>query len=141
MKLSTTCSAGVAIFAALFFCGSSQAQLPPVRILPVGDSITFGSGGESMTALLGGHVDAISSPVSSVMGQLRAGKIRIVAVSAPRRLPGELAEVPTWSELGVRSSIDVWRALAGPKGMSAAQIAFWEGVAARAVKDRSRAAT
>ena len=97
--------------------------------------VTFGSGGESMTALLGGHVDAISSPVSSVMGQLRAGKIRVVAVSAPRRLSGEFADVPTWSELGVRSSIDVWRALAGPKGMSAAQIAFWEGVTARAVKD------
>jgi putative tricarboxylic transport membrane protein len=97
--------------------------------------VTFGSGGESMTALLGGHVDAISSPVSSVMEQLRAGRIRVVAVGAPRRLSGELAEVPTWTELGVNSAVDVWRGLAGPKGMSTAQIAFWDGVVARTVKD------
>ncbi len=98
--------------------------------------VTFGSGGESMAALLGGHVDATSSPVSSVIEQMRAGRIRIVAVSAPRRMPGDLAEVPTWTELGVKSSVDVWRALAGPKGLSGAQIAYWEGVASRAVKDR-----
>ena len=98
--------------------------------------VTFGSGGESMTALLGGHVDAISSPVSSVIEQLRSGKIRIVAVGAPRRLAGELAQVPTWTELGVKSAVDVWRGLAGPKSMSAAQIAFWDGVASRVVKDK-----
>ena len=60
---------------------------------------------------------------------------RVVAVGAPRRLQGELAEVPTWSELGVKSAVDVWRALVAPKGMSPAQIAFWDGVAARVVKD------
>ncbi len=97
--------------------------------------VTFGSGGESMAALLGGHIDATSSPVSSVVEQMRAGRIRLIAVSAPRRMPGDLAEVPTWLELGVKSSIEVWRALAGPKGLSAAQVAFWEGVASRAVKD------
>jgi len=97
--------------------------------------VTFGSGGESMTALLGGHIDAVSSPVSSVIGQLRAGRVRVLAVGAARRLSGDLADVPTWSELGVKSAIDVWRALVGPKGMSPAQIAFWDGVAARVVKD------
>ncbi len=98
--------------------------------------VTFGSGGESMTALLGGHVDGISSPVSSVIEQLRAGRIRIIALGAPRRLSGELADVPTWSELGVNSAVEVWRGLAGPKGMSAAQIAFWDSLTARVVKDR-----
>jgi len=97
--------------------------------------VTFGSGGESMTALLGGHIDAISSPVSSVIGQLRAGRVRVLAVGAQRRLSGELSDVPTWNELGVKSAIDVWRALVGPKGLNPAQIAFWDGVAARIVKD------
>lgn len=96
--------------------------------------VTFGSGGESMTALLGGHVDAISSPVSSIMEQLRAGRIRVIAVGAPKRLSGELSDVPTWTELGINSAVDVWRGLAGPKGMSAAQIAYWDGVISRAVK-------
>jgi putative tricarboxylic transport membrane protein len=98
--------------------------------------VTFGSGGESMAALLGGHIDATSSPVSSVVEQMRAGRIRLLAVSAPRRMAGDLADIPTWLELGVKSNIEVWRALAGPKGLSAAQVAFWESAAARAVKDR-----
>ncbi len=98
--------------------------------------VTFGSGGESMAALLGGHIDATSSPVSSVIGHFRAGRIRIIAVSAPRRMPGDLAEVPTWHDAGIKSSIAVWRALAGPKGLSAAQIAYWESVASRVAKDK-----
>jgi len=98
--------------------------------------VTFGSGGESMTALLGGHVDAISSPVSSIVEQLRTGRIRIIAVSAPRRLTGDLADVPTWTELGVNSAVDVWRGLAGPKNLNASQIEFWDSVTSRAVKDR-----
>ena len=98
--------------------------------------VTFGSGGESMTALLGGHVDAISSPVSSIVEQLRSGRIRIIAVSAPRRLAGDLADVPTWTELGINSSVDVWRGLAGPKNLSASQIEFWNSVTSRVVKDR-----
>ena len=97
--------------------------------------VTFGSGGESMTALLGGHIDASSSPVSSIVGQLAAGRIRVLAVSAPERMPGALAEVPTWRESGVRSSIEVWRALVGAKGLAAAQISYWENAAAAAVKD------
>jgi len=89
-----------------------------------------------MTALLGGHIDAASSPVSSVVEQMRAGRVRLLAVSAPRRMPGDLAEVPTWLDAGIRSSIEVWRALAGPKGLSAAQVAYWDALASRAVKDR-----
>lgn len=98
--------------------------------------VTFGSGGESMTALLGGHVDALSSPVSSIVEQQRAGRIRVIAVSAPRRLTGDLADVPTWTELGVNSTVDVWRGLAGPKNLSAAQIAFWDSVTSRVAKDK-----
>jgi putative tricarboxylic transport membrane protein len=60
----------------------------------------------------------------------------VIAVSAPRRLTGDLADVPTWKELGINSAVDVWRGLAGAKNLSTAQIAFWDGVASRAVKDR-----
>jgi putative tricarboxylic transport membrane protein len=97
--------------------------------------VAFASGGEAMTALLGGHVDAVSAPVSSIMEQVRAGKLKVLAVGAPRRRPGELASVPTWGECGVKSAVAVWRGLAGPKGMSASQIAFWDEVLPRIVKD------
>ncbi|MCC7486950.1 MAG: tripartite tricarboxylate transporter substrate binding protein [Burkholderiales bacterium] len=97
--------------------------------------VTFGSGGESMAALLGGHIDASSSPVSSIIANLRAGRVRVLAVSAPQRRPGDLAEVPAWNELGVKSAVEVWRALAGPRGLTAAQIAYWDAATARVVAD------
>ncbi len=98
-------------------------------------SVVFNSGGESMTAVLGGHVDAAAGSVSTVLPQLRAGKVRVLAIGAPKRWVGEFASAPTWKELGLDSAVDLWRGLAGPKGMSAAQIAFWDGVLPRVVKD------
>jgi putative tricarboxylic transport membrane protein len=37
-----------------------------------------------------------------------------------------LAEVPTWRELGFDAVVSNWRNVIGPKGMSDAQVAFWE---------------
>lgn len=99
--------------------------------------VAFGSGGDSLTALLGGHVDAMSTPVPSIIEQARSGKVRIIAIGAPRRLTGPMADAPTWMELGINSAVDVWHGLVGPKGMPAAQIAWWDQVLARAVKDEA----
>jgi len=98
-------------------------------------SVVFNSGSESMAAVLGGHVDAAAGSVSTVLPQVRAGKLRVLAVGAPKRWVGEFASAPTWKELGLDSAVDLWRGLAGPKGMSAAQIAFWDGALSRVVKD------
>jgi putative tricarboxylic transport membrane protein len=91
-------------------------------------TVVFNSGGESMTALLGGHIDAAASAPSSMLAQLRTGKLRLLAVGAPKRLGGELANVPTWRELGVETTFDLWRGIAGPRALSAAQIAYWDRV-------------
>ena len=98
-------------------------------------SVVFNSGGESMTAVLGGHVDAAAGSVSTVLSLVRAGRVRVIAVGAPKRWMGEFASAPTWKELGVESALDLWRGLAGPKGMSALQVAFWDAALARVVKD------
>jgi putative tricarboxylic transport membrane protein len=89
-------------------------------------TVVFNSGGESMTALLGGHVDIAASAPSIMLPQVQAGKLRIIAIGAPARLGGELAKVPTWKEQGVNSAFELWRGLAGPKGMNRAQIQFWD---------------
>ncbi len=89
---------------------------------------------EGTTALLGGHVDYASSPTSVLMQLIETGKLRVLAVTAPQRVRGELANVPTWKELGVNATHEVWRGLAGPKGMTAAQIAFWDDALGKAVK-------
>ena len=70
----------------------------------------------------------------SVASQLGAGKVRVVAVSSPKRLGGQLASVPTWKEQGADSTFSSSRGVIGPKGMSAAQIAYWESVLARVVE-------
>ena len=97
-------------------------------------TVVFNSGAESMTALLGGHVDVAASAPSSILPQVQAGKLRVLAIGAPQRSGSELANVPTWKELGINSSFELWRGLAGPKGMSRAQVAFWDDVLGKAVK-------
>ena len=95
--------------------------------------VVFKSNSESMTAVLGGHLQMVASTITAVIGQVQAGKARIVAVGAPRRMGGVLAEVPTLREQGIDVVQSNWRAIVGPKGLNTAQIAFWEGVLAKVV--------
>lgn len=90
--------------------------------------VVFGSGGESMTALLGGHVGLVVTPSANLIPHLQAGRMRVLGVSAPRRIEGALASVPTWGEQGVDAIVANWRPVIGAKGWSAAQIAYWEDV-------------
>jgi putative tricarboxylic transport membrane protein len=89
-------------------------------------TVVFNSGGDAMTALLGGHVDAMASAPSTVLQHVKAGKVRMLAIGAPQRLGGDLSGIPTWRELGVDASFELWRGLAGPKGLSRAQVQFWD---------------
>ena len=91
-------------------------------------TVVFGSGGQAITALLGGHVDVSSSGVSGSLPHHQSGKARIIAVAAPARIPGPLANVPTWKELGLNVVFSSWRSVIGPKGLSDAQLAYWDNV-------------
>ncbi len=96
--------------------------------------VSFKSNAESMTALLGGHIDLVASSASPALLHFQQGRTRIVAISAPRRMTGVLAEVPTWTEQRIAAVNSNWRAFIGPKGMQPAQTAYWEEVAARLSK-------
>ena len=98
-------------------------------------SVAFNSGSEGMTAVMGGHVDAAASSVSAVIAHVRSGKLRVLAIGAPQRWQGDLASAPTWKDLGVDSAQGLWRGLAGPPGLSPAQVAFWDATLPRVVKD------
>jgi putative tricarboxylic transport membrane protein len=97
-------------------------------------TVVFQGGGEAITATLGGHVDLISSAANNVIPFIAAGKMRVLGITSPQRLTGALANVPTWKEQGIDVRITNWRMLAGPKGMTAAQVAYWDGVLAKLVK-------
>lgn len=96
--------------------------------------IPFKSSAESMTALLGGHLDVVAASTPNVIAQMQAGRIRVLAVASAERLSGALAQVPTWTEQGVPAVYTSVQGVLGPKGMTPEQIRFWEG-ALRAVTE------
>jgi putative tricarboxylic transport membrane protein len=93
-----------------------------------GRYVAFNSGGAAMTALLGGHIDLVPVSLGVLVPELQIGRIRVLAVSAPTRMQGMFADVPTWREQGADAVISVWRGVFGARGLSPAQVAFWEGV-------------
>ena len=62
--------------------------------------VAFEGGGESFTALLAGHVQAVSGEVSEATRSNIADKIRVLAVLADARLPGTLSNIATAREQG-----------------------------------------
>ena len=95
--------------------------------------VVFKSNTEGMTAVMGGHLNMVSSAVSSVIAQVRAGNARIIALGAPRRMGGALASVPTLREQGIDIVVSNWRGIVGARGLSAAQVAYWEDVFGKVV--------
>jgi putative tricarboxylic transport membrane protein len=98
--------------------------------------VGFQGGAEAVTAALGAHVDATVAPASIVAPQLAAGKLRVIGVPSEKRLAGVFAEVPTWREQGVDAIFSQWRGLMGPKGLTPAQIAFWDGILGKTVQTK-----
>jgi putative tricarboxylic transport membrane protein len=97
-------------------------------------TVIFPSGGAASTAMMGGHVDVVPITAAFAASMARQGQVRVLAVTAPTRLPGVLAEVPTWREQGFDAVVSNWRSMFGPKGMTPAQIAYWEQALLRFVE-------
>jgi putative tricarboxylic transport membrane protein len=95
--------------------------------------VVFKTSGEASAALMGGHIQAAVSSAAGSTPQVVAGNIRMLAIASPQRRTGALAHVPTLTEEGVPSTgLTTWRGIFGAKGISAAQITFWEDALARA---------
>lgn len=95
--------------------------------------VVYSSGADAITAALGGHVDVLVAPAASVLPHVQAGRLRFVALAAPRRLDGAFASVPVWKELGANVVTSNWRAIVGPRGLPQPQTDYWENVLARVV--------
>jgi len=114
--------------AAALIAKSAGADVRKMKI------VVFNSGAETMTALLGGHVDAIAGPAVLAARHAPEGKIRVLGVTAPQRLGAVLAQVPTFNEQGTPAVMANWRSVIGPKGLTAAQIAYWDQALAKIVQ-------
>lgn len=87
--------------------------------------VAFEGGGEAITALMGGHVHAYSGDASEVQGHLNGGRIRVLAILSPERLPGDLAGIPTAIEQGYNVDWTITRGFyMGPK-VSDADYKWW----------------
>jgi len=106
----------------------AKATGAAVRSLKV---IAFKGSAEAITALLGGHIELVTTAAGNVAEHVAAGKLRVVGVAANQRLPGPFAAVPTWQEQGINVVFGGWRSVLGPHGMPPAQIAFWEKILAQ----------
>jgi tripartite-type tricarboxylate transporter receptor subunit TctC len=70
----------------------------------------------AMTDLIGGQVDMLCDQTTNTTQQIKAGKVKALAVTSTRRLD-TLKELPTMSESGLPGfSVGVWHALYAPKG-------------------------
>jgi len=73
--------------------------------------------GPAITDLVGGQVHGMSIPILPALAHLRSGKIRALAVTSSRRVPG-LPAVPTVGESGLPGfELSTWYGIWGPKGL------------------------
>ncbi|MEW9671888.1 tripartite tricarboxylate transporter substrate binding protein [Ammoniphilus sp. 3BR4] len=88
--------------------------------------VSYDGGGETMTALLGGNADVIATDISGTGEYLKAGKVRVLGISASERLGGDFKDIPTYKEQGIEAEFTIWRGLFGPKEMPADAVKYWE---------------
>lgn len=87
--------------------------------------VPFDGGGEAVTQLLAGSVQAFTGDASESKGFVDSGDIRVLAVLAPERLTGAFADMPTAREQGIDAIGANWRGFYAPGGMSDDAYGFW----------------
>ena len=98
--------------------------------------IAYKGGGEAALAVLSGDVDFSCGNLSSMVGNIKAGKLRPLVTTTPERLK-DLPDVPTAREAGYLQleAIVGWSALYGPPGMSKELVERWAAILSMAAKD------
>ncbi|MGZ8211496.1 MAG: tripartite tricarboxylate transporter substrate binding protein [Burkholderiales bacterium] len=95
--------------------------------------VVYKTSAEATTALMGGHIQGAVSSAAGSTPPVVAGQLRMLAIVAPKRRPGAISHVPTLAEQGINAPIlESWRAYFGAKGMTPAQVSYWEDAFARA---------
>jgi tripartite-type tricarboxylate transporter receptor subunit TctC len=85
--------------------------------------VPYRGGGQAISDVIGGQVSAMNADLPSLVPQLRAGRLRPLAVASNNR-SDVLPETPTWAELGFPDVIaDNWSAVMAPAGTSPAIVA------------------
>ena len=79
--------------------------------------VPFKGGGEAITSIIGGHVAAGVSGLGEFAEQIKAGRMRALAVSSPKALDG----IPSLKEQGIDVELGNWRGIFAAPGITPAQ--------------------
>jgi tripartite-type tricarboxylate transporter receptor subunit TctC len=88
------------------------------------NEVPFGAA-QVVPSLLGGHVDAVVQLPAALSAPVKQGQVRLLAALIPARDPA-LPDVPTAREQGFDVSLEAWRGIAAPKGVSRSTIPILE---------------
>jgi putative tricarboxylic transport membrane protein len=96
--------------------------------------IAHSGGGEAMANILGGKVTAGVSGVGEFTSQLKAKRLRGLAVSSEKRIEG--VDAPTLKESGINVELSNWRGVVAAPGLNDSQKKDLLGVVDRMVKSK-----
>jgi tripartite-type tricarboxylate transporter receptor subunit TctC len=99
---------------ALLFGQKSGAKLVPVP---------YKGGGPAVADVVGNQIQASLTTLGAAAGQVRAGRLRVLALTSAKRL-ADYPDIPTFSEQGLPElTASTWFGLSGPAGMPKAIVA------------------
>lgn len=114
--------------AAVALVAAARGAVPaPVR--------DFGSARQAVADVIADNSGVAVVSAASVLPDLAS--VRVVAVSAPTRLPAPLDHASTWLEAGVDCALVTWRGVVGPPTLRAGQVERWDEILAAAVASAS----
>jgi tripartite-type tricarboxylate transporter receptor subunit TctC len=77
--------------------------------------VPYKGSGPAITDMIGGQVDSFFATASPLVGQVRQGQLRLLAITGDKRSPA-IPDVPTFKELGLNIPVTQWYGLAAPAG-------------------------
>ena len=98
-------------------------------------TVVFDSGSDVAVQAAGGHIDVGETSLGSSMPLIEGGKLRMLGIASPERLPGELAKYPTLREQGLDVVTANSYTVLLPNGLKPEQIAFWADALDRVMVD------
>jgi len=137
-NLKDLVDAAVADPGSVAFAGGSAVggfdHIKPLLVLKAGGLqditkikyIGLDGGADAITQTIGGFTQAMTGDISEVVGFIKSGDVRVLAVLTEERVPG-FEDIPTAKEQGYDVVAGNWRGLYVPRGISDETFQLWAG--------------
>ncbi len=97
-------------------------------------SVPYKSGADALAAVLGNSIDLMVTGAPTIIGTMKGGTVRVLAMTSEKRWPGA-EEVPTMAEQGYKVVLYLWFGLMAPKGTPPAVVEFLHTNASAVLQD------